>query len=43
MKGIDREKGCAVVVRPDQHVAGVWGLDGLVEMGEFFAGFMVER
>lgn len=43
VKGIDREKGCAVVVRPDQHVAGVWGLDGLVEMGEFFAGFMVER
>ena len=28
MRGIDRERGCMVVVRPDQYVAHVLPLDG---------------
>ncbi len=39
-RGIDRESGCMVVVRPDQHVAHVLPLDGFTELGAFFDGFM---
>ena len=39
-RGIDRDSGCMVVVRPDQHVAHVLPLDGLIELTAFFDGFM---
>ena len=38
MRGIDREKGCLVVVRPDQYVAHVLPLNGYDELAAFFAG-----
>ncbi|MFW3168801.1 FAD-binding monooxygenase [Geodermatophilus sp. CPCC 206100] len=41
-RGIDREQGCLVVVRPDQYVAAVLPLDGHAALADFFAGFMVE-
>jgi len=40
MRGIDRERGCIVVVRPDQYVAHVLPLDGYGELAKFFDGFM---
>lgn len=40
-RGIDREKGCVVIVRPDQYVAHILPLEGFDELAEFFAGFMV--
>jgi phenol 2-monooxygenase len=40
LRGIDRERGCMVVVRPDQYVAHVLPLDGYQELAAFFAGFM---
>jgi phenol 2-monooxygenase len=40
MRGIDREKGCMVVVRPDQYVANVLPLDGFDELSSFFAGVL---
>jgi phenol 2-monooxygenase len=40
MRGIDRAKGCMVVVRPDQYVAHVLPLDAHAELGAFFNGFM---
>jgi len=40
LRGIDRERGCMVVVRPDQYVAHVLPLDGHEELAAFFAGFM---
>ena len=43
MRGIDREQGCMVVVRPDQYVAHVLPLDGFDALTEFFAAFMVEQ
>ena len=43
MRGIDRERGCMVVVRPDQYVAHVLPLDGHEELATFFAGFMTRR
>jgi phenol 2-monooxygenase (NADPH) len=41
MRGIDRETGCLVVVRPDQYVAHVLPLDGLQQLAAFFDGFML--
>lgn len=37
LRGIDRENGCLVVVRPDQYVANVLPLDGHAALSEFFA------
>jgi len=36
IRGIDRERGCLVVVRPDQYVAQVLPLDGFAELSGFF-------
>jgi phenol 2-monooxygenase (NADPH) len=41
MRGIDREHGCAVVVRPDQYVADVIPLDAFDRLSAFFDGFML--
>jgi len=41
MRGIDRERGCMVVVRPDQYVAHVLPLDAYADLSAFFAGFML--
>lgn len=41
MRGIDRENGCVVVVRPDQYVAQVLPLEARDELAAFFAGFML--
>jgi phenol 2-monooxygenase len=43
MRGIDREAGCMVVVRPDQYVAQVLPLDGLKELASYFDGFMLPQ
>ena len=43
MRGVDRERGCLVVVRPDQHVAQVLPLDAYQELTAFFDGFMIAQ
>jgi phenol 2-monooxygenase len=43
MRGIDRERGCMVVVRPDQYVAHVLPLDGFEQLAAFFDGFMIRQ
>jgi phenol 2-monooxygenase (NADPH) len=43
MRGIDRDAGCMVVVRPDQYVAHVLPLDGYGELAAFFDGFMLPQ
>ncbi|MEZ2128155.1 MULTISPECIES: FAD-binding monooxygenase [unclassified Sinorhizobium] len=43
MRGIDREKGCMVVVRPDQYVAHVLPLNAYAELTAFFEGFMLQQ
>ncbi|MBL8329818.1 MAG: FAD-dependent monooxygenase [Rubrivivax sp.] len=40
MRGIERETGCLVVVRPDQYVAHVLPLDGFGELSAFFAAIL---
>jgi len=42
MRGVDREQGCMVVVRPDQYIAHVLPLHGFDALAEFFARFMLE-
>ena len=43
MRGIDREAGCMVVVRPDQYVAHVLPLNGFRQLTLFFDGFMLPQ
>lgn len=38
MRGIDREQGCMIVVRPDQYIAHVLPLDSYGALAEFFGG-----
>ncbi|ODS92962.1 MAG: phenol 2-monooxygenase [Comamonas sp. SCN 65-56] len=40
MRGIDRERGCMVVVRPDQYIGHVLPLDGRAELSAYFAGIL---
>ena len=41
MRGIDRARGCVVIVRPDQYVAHVLPLPAHAEIAAFFARFML--
>jgi phenol 2-monooxygenase (NADPH) len=43
LRGIDREQGAMVIVRPDQYVANVLPLDAHDELGRFFAAFLIDR
>ncbi len=40
LRSIDREKGCVVIVRPDQHVADVLPIDDHDAIADFFGRFM---
>jgi phenol 2-monooxygenase len=41
-RGIERDAGCVVVVRPDQYVAAVLPLDDSQALTDFFAGILVD-
>jgi 2-polyprenyl-6-methoxyphenol hydroxylase-like FAD-dependent oxidoreductase len=41
MRGIDRDRGCTVVVRPDQYVAQVLPLSAYADLALFFDRFML--
>jgi phenol 2-monooxygenase (NADPH) len=43
VRGLDRDHGCMVVVRPDQFVAHVLPLDAHDELSMFFAAFMLAQ
>jgi phenol 2-monooxygenase len=40
MRGIDRQQGCMIVVRPDQYVAHVLPLNATAELSTFFTGVL---
>jgi phenol 2-monooxygenase len=42
LRGIDRDAGCVVVVRPDQYVAHVLPLHGHDALADFFAGILID-
>jgi phenol 2-monooxygenase len=41
IRGIDRERGCMVVVRPDQYIADVLALDDFSRLAAFFDAVML--
>ncbi|KAL8973620.1 MAG: hypothetical protein Q9197_002146 [Variospora fuerteventurae] len=41
--GIDRTRGCVMVVRPDHHLAWISDLEDVPGLEAYFAGFMVEQ
>ncbi|MDQ2090245.1 FAD-dependent monooxygenase [Marimonas arenosa] len=41
IRGIDRDRGCMIVVRPDQYIAHVLPLDGYAELAGLFDGFLL--
>jgi phenol 2-monooxygenase (NADPH) len=43
LRGINRDQGALVIVRPDQYVAQVLPLDAFDEIANYFAGFMLEQ
>jgi 2-polyprenyl-6-methoxyphenol hydroxylase-like FAD-dependent oxidoreductase len=43
LRGIDRDQGCIVVVRPDQYVAQILPLDAYAELSAFFNAFMLPQ
>jgi phenol 2-monooxygenase len=43
LRGIDREQGAIVVVRPDQYVSNVLPLDAHDELAAFFGQFLLDR
>jgi len=43
MRGIDRNQGCMIVVRPDQYISTVLPLDGFQELSDFFMGILRVR
>jgi len=42
LRGIDRETGCIVVVRPDQYVSHVLPLEAHEALAEFFGGLLID-
>ena len=40
MRGINRDKGCLIVVRPDQYVANVLPLDDYEALSTYFAAVL---
>jgi phenol 2-monooxygenase len=41
MRGIDRAKGCMIVVRPDQYIANILPLDDFDALSSFFDGVLL--
>jgi phenol 2-monooxygenase len=43
MRRVDRDRGCMVLVRPDQYVANILPLDAHDQVAAFFEGFMLPQ
>ena len=41
--GVDREKGCIVVVRPDQYVGWIGEVEDVVDLGAYFDGILIPQ
>ena len=41
--GIDEERGCVVIVRPDQHVGWIGDLEDVSDMDQYFSGILVSK
>ena len=43
LRSIDRNKGCMVIVRPDQHVANILPIEDHKTLSKFFKKFMIHQ
>ena len=43
LRGVDRSKGCVVIIRPDQYVSHIVPIDGYHAIANFFDRFMLAR
>ena len=43
MRGINRDKGCVVIVRPDQYVAHILPLEAHEDLAGFFKGILLPK
>ncbi|EAR60180.1 FAD-dependent monooxygenase [Neptuniibacter caesariensis] len=43
LRGVNRDEGCIVVVRPDQHIASILPVTAHEELTKFFDVFMIEQ
>jgi phenol 2-monooxygenase len=43
LRGLDRDHGCMVVVRPDQYVAHVLPINAFADLSDFFDRFMLQK
>ena len=43
LRGVDRRKGCVIIIRPDQYVSHIVPIDGHHIITSFFDRFMLER
>ena len=41
--GVDRKRGCVVVVRPDQYVGWIGEVEDVVDLGGYFEGILVPQ
>ena len=41
--GVDRERGCVVIARPDQHVAWIGDLEDVHEIDRYFSAFLIPQ
>ena len=42
LRGVNRETGCMVIVRPDQYVSHVLPLEGHEAVADFFASILID-
>lgn len=42
MRGIDKDQGCIIVVRPDQYIANILPLDAYAELSAYFGQILLE-
>lgn len=43
LRGIEREHGCVVIVRPDQHIASILPVTAHADLASFFDAFMIAQ
>ena len=43
LRGIEREHGCVVIVRPDQHIASILPVTAHANLASFFDVFMIAQ
>lgn len=43
LRGIDKDKGCILIVRPDQHIGDILPLDAYSDLEKYFANIFLQK